>query len=128
MATCKVVFMTPRRAGLGPSAVLITRDMRSINYIDYPAGTRLTAAEKRRVTKQLMKGCKELSRRPRGFRDGEPAKPAAPAAPAPAAKPVAGWWPFGKKKPKRNPMSRRMIWEPGTPSRMFGRSRKRRRR
>ena len=65
MAACKVVFMSPRRPGLGPSAILMTRDMRSINYIDYPAGTRLTAAEKRRATKQLMKGCKELSRRRR---------------------------------------------------------------
>ncbi len=65
MAACKVVFMSPRRAGLGPSAILMTRDMRSINYIDYPAGTRLTAAEKRSATKQLMKGCKELSRKRR---------------------------------------------------------------
>lgn len=33
-----------------------------------------------------------------------------------------------KKKPRVNPMSKRMIWEPGAPSRMFGRARKRRRR
>ena len=33
-----------------------------------------------------------------------------------------------KKKPRVNPMSKRMIWEPGQPSRMFGRARKRRRR
>lgn len=33
-----------------------------------------------------------------------------------------------KKKPRVNPMSKRMIWEPGKPARMFGRARKRRRR
>lgn len=61
-AKCKVVFLSPRREGLGPSAVLMTRGMHSINYIDYPAGTRLTAAEKKRATKQLMRSCRELSR------------------------------------------------------------------
>ena len=44
------------------------------------------------------------------FRDA--ALPAAPSAAAPPAqKPaptVAGWWPFAKKKPKRNPMSKRI--------------------
>jgi hypothetical protein len=36
------------------------------------------------------------------FRDGAPAPaPAAPKAAAPAAAPVAGWWPFGKKAPKK---------------------------
>ena len=106
MAACKVVFMSPRRSGLGPSAILVTRDMRSINYVDYPAGTRLSAAEKKRVTKQLMKGCKELSRRRGGFRDGVPAAAPAPAASkptAPAAAPVAGWWPFRKKATKKLP-------------------------
>lgn len=62
------------------------------------------------------------------FGDGAPAAPAAPPAAAPAAKPIAGWWPFGKKKPRVNPMSKRMIWEPGKPARLFGRARKRRRR
>ena len=33
-----------------------------------------------------------------------------------------------KKKPRVNPMSKRMIWEPGKPARLFGRARKRRRR
>ena len=33
-----------------------------------------------------------------------------------------------KKKPRVNPMSKRMIWEPGKPARQFGRARKRRRR
>jgi len=65
VAKCKVVFLSPRREGLGPSAVLMTRGMHSINYIDYPAGTRLTAAEKKRATKTLMRSCKELSRRQR---------------------------------------------------------------
>lgn len=65
-----------------------------------------------------------------GLRDGAPPAPAAAAPAAPAAKPVAGWWPFSKKKPpaKKNPMSKRMIWEPGKPSQMFGRARRKRRR
>lgn len=44
-----------------------------------------------------------------GLRDGAPAAAAAPKAPAVPAQPVAGWWPFGKKKPKQLPRdSRRM--------------------
>jgi hypothetical protein len=75
------------------------------------------------------------SRRRGSLRDGAPAAPApAPAAPkpaAPAAAPVAGWWPFGKKKPpakKVNPMSKRMIWEPGRPMQILGRAKRKRRR
>ncbi len=68
------------------------------------------------------------------LRDGAPAPAAAAAAPKVAAvpaQPVAGWWPFGKKKPpakKVNPMTKRVIWEPGRPMQMFGRSRRKRRR
>lgn len=48
------------------------------------------------------------------FRDGAPGAPAAPtaAAPAPnkpAAAPVAGWWPFGKKKKKQLPRDPRKM-------------------
>jgi hypothetical protein len=65
------------------------------------------------------------------LRDGAPAATAAaPKVPAVPTQPIAGWWPFGKKKPpakaKVNPMSKRMIWEPGRPSQMFGRSKRKR--
>lgn len=55
------------------------------------------------------------------LRDGVPpagTKAPAPAA-APAAKPVAGWWPFTKKKPKINPMTKRMIWVSGETPRVM---------
>ena len=59
--------------------------------------------------------------RHRGFRDGAPAAATAPAAPkpaAPAAAPVAGWWPFSKKGPKKLPrdprkMAQTVMFTPG---------------
>lgn len=48
--------------------------------------------------------------RRRGLRDGAPVPaPAAPKAAAPAAAPVAGWWPFGKKAPKKLPRDPRAM-------------------
>lgn len=60
--SCKVIYMPPRHRGLGPSMVMFDHRRKSINYIDYPVGTRLSTAEKKRATAQLMRGCKELAR------------------------------------------------------------------
>jgi hypothetical protein len=56
---CSVKFQTSR---LGPSAVLFDAQGRSINAINYPKGTKLTAKDKERAKKLLQPSCRALRR------------------------------------------------------------------
>jgi len=57
-ASCTVRF---KHGGAGPSAVLMWRG-RSLNYIAFPKGQRVTVAAARRAKAQLMRGCAGLVR------------------------------------------------------------------
>lgn len=58
-AKCTVVFEGGHDR---PAAILYARDGRALNAMNYPRGTMLTAKERARARKRLMKGCAELSR------------------------------------------------------------------
>jgi hypothetical protein len=64
---CSVKFQDSR---LGPSAVLFDAQGRSINSINYPRGTKLTAKDKERARKLLQPSCgarrRGLSEAPEG--------------------------------------------------------------
>lgn len=56
---CTVEF---RHSKYGPSAILFNQYGQSINSINYPKGSRLSATEKARARRQLMKSCKRSRR------------------------------------------------------------------
>lgn len=123
-AKCTVKF---QRSPHGTAAVLMHKGA-SLNYMSYPRGHKLTAAEARRAKRILMAGCDELAADHK--RHSGRVKRGMAGAPA--------WWPFGHKKPaavakkKRNPMTQRIMYIPQGPSgrminKLAGAGRKRKR-